>query len=618
MSKGARAKSKRDEDRRGSTNDSRMERRNIANFVLNSIGECAYEWDIEADDLQWSEGAEQLLCLDSVDQIATSRAFNSLMLPTAESSRSDAIFSSKEIDEGRGVAYCLQYALSAEALDTSSDIWVEDTGRWYAGSDGVPNRAHGVVRLINERRSQDEKLNNLSRHDPLTGLFNRAHLNVCLDEVFEELSHTGEPACFLVVGLEHFDLINSVYGYEAGDAVISEVAKRMQENLRDRDIIGRFSGAKIGMILPECDGRGLLVAGYRILNLLRENVVTTDQGPIAVSVSIGGVLMPQHARDSKQVFMAAHQALKESRRARDASIVAYQPNPQEELEKQRSAHMAEKIISALKNRRIHLAWQPVVDAKTGETVFHEALIRLESNEGEPLVAGEFVDVAQRLGLIRLVDHHALDLALETLCAAPTAVFSLNVSFETACDPEWLSKLAQFVMSRSDIAERLIIEVTESYAADSLDEAQQFINSVRDLGCRVALDDFGAGYTSFRNLKSLAFDIIKVDGQFVENLETSNENQKFIKALVDLASLFDAQTVVEWVEDDITTDLLCEWGVDYLQGFKFGKPLRELPWPTADSGQSGEGDKSDEVGKNSESGEGGENVDAAPVANSAAG
>lgn len=565
------------EIQRNSHSGSAVERRSVANHVMSSIGECAYEWNIESDSLHWSEGAEHLLCLDSIDQVANSRSFNALMLPTAESSRNDAIFSSKEKDEGRGVAYRLQYALSAEALNTASDIWVEDSGRWFAGSDGIPNRSHGVLRLINERRSQEEKLNRLSRHDPLTGLFNRAHLNLCLEEVFDTISQSGESASFLVVGLDHFDLINSVYGYEAGDAVISEVARRMEANLRDVDIIGRFSGAKIGMILPECDNRGMLVAGYRILNLLRENVVSTEQGPIAVSVSIGGVVMPQHARDSKQVFMAAHQALMESRQARDASIVAYQPNPLQRIEKQRAAHLAERIVTALKERKIHLAWQPVVDATTQKIAFHEALIRLESVDGEALDAGDFVEVAQRLGLIRLVDHHALDLALNTLRKCSSAVISLNVSFETACDPEWLSKLAHCVMNRTDIAERLIIEVTESYAADSLKDAQQFICSVKELGCRVALDDFGAGYTSFRNLKRLPFDFIKVDGQFADKLETSHENQKFIKALVDLASLFDAKTVVEWVEDQATASLLRDWGVDFLQGYKFGKPVRELPW-----------------------------------------
>ena len=558
-----------------------MERRYIANHVLNSVGECAYEWNIENDSFQWSEGTETLLCLNSLDQVATSRKFNDLLLPTTESTRNDAVMSSKEVDDGRGVAYRLQYAISSKKLGTKSDIWVEDAGRWYAGQDGVPHRAHGVVRLINERRAADEKRDRLSRYDPLTGIFNRAHLNLSLEDTFTDIKISGEPASFLVVGLEHFDLINSVYGYEAGDAVIAEVAKRIQENLRDRDIIGRFSGAKIGIILPECGDRDMLVAGYRILNLLRENVVTTSSGPIAISVSVGGVLMPQNARDSQQVFMAAHQALSESRRARDASIVIFQPDPEKDAEKLRAAHMAEKVVSALKEGRIHLVWQPIVDAKTSKVEFHEALIRLESTDGDSLVAGDFVSVAQRLGLIRLVDHHALDLALETLNKAPTAKFSLNVSFETACDPEWLSKLAHAVMNRRDIAERLIIEITESYAADSLPEALQFIESVKDLGCKVALDDFGAGFTSFRNLKSLPFDIIKVDGQFVDNLESSTENQKFIKALVDIASLFDAKTVVEWVEDDVTTELLRDWGVDYLQGFNFGKPQRELPWPVED-------------------------------------
>ena len=569
-------KSKIEENRHSDASQPTIDRRALATNVLNSVGECAYEWDIETDRLSWSEGAETLLCTETISLIESSRAFNKLLLPTTESSRNDAIMSSKKVDDGRGVHYKLQYALSAETLNTSSDIWLEDTGRWYAGRDGIPNRAHGVVRLINERRSIEEKLDQLARRDPLTGLFNRAHLNMCLEETFDEINRTGEQASFLVVCLEHFDLINSVYGYTAGDAVIAEVAKRISENLRDKDVIARFSGAKIGIILPECGNRDMLVAGYRILNLLRQNVVVTESGPIAVSVAIGGVLMPQNARDSKQVFMAAHQALAESRRSRDASIVTFQPDPERDAEKLHAAHTAEKVVSALKEGRIHLVWQPIVEAKTSKVAFHEALIRLEDENGNSVVAGDFVEVAQRLGLIRLVDHHALDLALHTLTIAPSAKFSLNVSFDTACDPEWLSKLAYSVSKNRDIADRLIIEVTESYAADSLEEAKRFVDAVKDLGCKVALDDFGAGFTSFRNLKGLPFDLIKVDGQFVDNLSSSNENQKFIKALVDIASLFDAKTVVEWVEDEETMDLLSEWGVDYLQGFKFGQTIAGTP------------------------------------------
>ncbi len=553
------------------------ERRNLETDVLNSIGECVYEWDIDKDILTWSDGAHRLMNLGQDTPIGTTREFNALLIATTESTRNDAILSSTTKDEGEGVRYRLQYALAGSTENESSDLWLEDSGKWFAGEDGLPQRAHGIVRIVNERRLAEQKLEHLSRHDPLTGMFNRAHLNACLQSTFDEIARTGESAAFMVIGLEHFDLINSVYGYDAGDAVIAEVANRLKENLRDRDIIGRFSGAKIGVILSESNDRDMLVAGYRTLNMLRENVVNTSSGPIAVSISIGGVVIPQHARNVKQAFMAAHQALGESRRGRDASIVSYRRDAKRDQERQVAARTAERIVTALKKKRIHLAWQPIVDATSGEIAFHEALIRLKDEDGTLFEAGEFVAIAQRLGLIRLVDHYALDLALQTLAQNKQAKFSLNVSNETACDPEWLSKLAHGAYRTPGLAQRLIVEITESHAAESMEEANSFISSVHDIGCKVALDDFGAGFTSFKNLKSLPFDIIKVDGQFADNLGGSHINQSFIKALVDLAQLFNAETVVEWVEDESTATLLRDWGVDYLQGFQFGQPSATLPW-----------------------------------------
>ncbi|MEM1040390.1 MAG: GGDEF domain-containing protein [Pseudomonadota bacterium] len=552
-------------------------RRKTAAEILRSVGECMYEWDIASDSISWSDGAEALLCVDRAGLIASGRRFSELLLPTTTQTRENTILSSSDIDHGGGVPYRIQYALSAERLQTTSDIWLEDSGRWFADAEGTPVRAHGVLRIINERRAAEERLDRLSRYDPLTGLFNRSHLNVCLERQLEQIKQSGEAASFIVVGLEHFDLINSVYGYDSGDAVIREVARKLQGNLRDEDIIGRFTGAKIGIILPAANERDMLVAGHRVLDLLRKNVVVTEKGPIAVSICVGGVAMPEHARDLREVFMAAHQALRESRRARDASIVSYRPNPQKDQERFEAAHTAEKIITALKEGRVKLAWQPVVDARTSQVVFHEALVRLQTEDGTALRAGDFVSVAQGLGLIRLVDHYALDIAMEALQASPDARLSLNVTYETASDPEWLAKLAVACSRTTGLAERLIVEITESYAAEHLDEARQFILSVKELGCQVALDDFGAGFTSFRNLKSLPFDIIKIDGQFAHNISNSIENNGFIKALVDIANLFGVKTVVEWVEDAETAKALKELGVDYLQGFAFGQPSSDLPW-----------------------------------------
>lgn len=545
------------------------------NNVLSCVGECVYEWSIGDDLLTWNAGAAELLNVGDPEMIASARAFNRLLLPTTETSRDDVVLSSAEADPGTGVGYSLQYAFSGETLRTGSDTWVEDTGRWYAGDDGKPARAVGVLRIVNERRRMEEQL---ERFDPLTGLFNRAHLNICLEASLEDAIRSGEAASFLLVGLEHFELINSVYGFDCGDWVMMEVAKRLKDNLRDVDIVGRFSGSKIGIILPECGERSLLVAGHRILNLLRSNVIKTDQGPIAIAISMGGVTFPTHASNPRKIVAAACQALIESRTARDATVASYRHDPTRDKNKVETARMAEKIVSALNEGRVHLAWQPVVSSSTGEISFHEALIRLEQEDGSVLGAGDFVAVAEGLGLIRMVDHYALDLAIDVLADCPDAQISLNVSNDTATDPEWISKLAQAANKHTNLASRLIVEITESHAAESMSEARRFIDSVKDLGCRVALDDFGAGFTSFRNLKSLPFDIIKIDGQFVDHLADSLENQGFIKALVGLARLFNAETVVEWVEDTETADTLQEWGVDYLQGYKYGEPLEGLPWP----------------------------------------
>ncbi len=504
------------------------------------------------------------------------------------SNRTDVIFSGTGRDTGDGVYYNVQYALCGKALKNGADLWIEETGRWFSDgkskkSAGRPVRAHGILRVVNERRLVEERMDRLSRFDTLTGLLNRTMLNEAVDEQFKVMAHNGTEAGFLIVGFDHFDLINSVYGYAAGDEVITQIAALLRDNLRDVDTIARFSGTRLGILLPNCTEREMMVAGHRLLDLLGTTVVETSVGPIASSLSIGAVSIPRHARDMRGATVAAQQALTQSRRNRDSSLVSFRVDPVRAKRHMDSAKMAKRIVTALGDGHINLAWQPIVDAKTGETIFHEALLRLADSEGAPIAAKDFVGVAEELGLIRIVDHHALDLALATLAECPDAVFSLNVCHDTASDPLWLSKLAAAVNRDKTLPGRLIVEITESHAAESMEEALRFIHEVKGLGFRVALDDFGAGYTSFRNLKSLPFDIIKVDGQFVRNLASSNENQSFIRALVDLAGLFDAQVVVEWVEDEATARLLADWGVDLLQGFHYGAPEMTVPW----SGAAGE-------------------------------
>jgi EAL domain-containing protein (putative c-di-GMP-specific phosphodiesterase class I) len=192
------------------------------------------------------------------------------------------------------------------------------------------------------------------------------------------------------------------------------------------------------------------------------------------------------------------------------------------------------------------------------------------------VAGDFVAEVEELNLIRILDKHALKLVLQTLQENHDVVLSVNISQDTVLDPEWLSALASGLAAIQSGASRLIVEITESMAITNLEETQRFLKNLKAIGCRVAIDDFGAGFTSFSTLKKLPVDIIKIDGSFALNLLDSPENQAFIKALLSLAKVFDIETVVEWVEDEVTSDILAGWKVDYQQGHQFGKPQPVLP------------------------------------------
>jgi EAL domain-containing protein (putative c-di-GMP-specific phosphodiesterase class I) len=203
-------------------------------------------------------------------------------------------------------------------------------------------------------------------------------------------------------------------------------------------------------------------------------------------------------------------------------------------------------------------------------VFHEALVRIEAKDGTLVDAKDFIAAAERLGLVRLLDHRTLELALDALAAADVSL-SINISGDTCHDPAWLAKLASALEASPGLAARLIIEITESHVSIQEDAVREFVEAVRSIGVRVAIDDFGAGYTSFRILKTLPVDIIKIDGAYARGMCRDPRDQVFVRSLVSIAQAIDAKTVVEWVDDEDTARLLGAWGVNYLQGHGMGRP-----------------------------------------------
>ena len=541
--------------------------------ILNSIGEAAYEWRLDTDALSWSSNTAAVLGIADMAEIASGKAFALCTDATGGQARVDVIQQQGAIDTGNGVAYQAQYAFKRG----DEKIWIEDTGRWFAGPDGRPQRAHGIVRAITERHQRESKLLQLANFDLLTGELNRVRLVEVLGATLDETVKFRGSCGFLLVAIDHLARLNESYGFETTEEVIAQVAKRIRARLRGKDHLGRFTGNKFGVVLTSCTPDELTVAAERLLAGVRDETITTLAGPVAVTVTIGGVTAPRHARTVPEILSRAQDALHAARAKRHGSFVAYRPNVERDALRRESVRATDEIVAALNERRIGLAFEPVVDAGSRTPAFYECLMRVSRSDGTVCHANENVPVAERLGLVRMLDYRVLEMVVAELAAAPALTASVNVSPASTVDPDWWAGLGALLRASSGVAERLIVEITETAAIQDVDDTRGFVSRVKDLGCRIAIDDFGAGNTSFRNLRKLGVDIVKIDGAFVQNIIKSGDDRAFVHTMIDLSHRLGLKAVAEWVQDEEAAKLLTGLNCDYLQGALIGLASGERPW-----------------------------------------
>ena len=542
--------------------------------ILRSVGDVAYEWRIDTDAIVWSENARECLGLP-LDMIASGRAFAQRIEAAPGQSRFDAVTRSGLRDEGAGVTYQIEYALRTG--DGGDKIWLEDTGRWFAGPDGLPARAHGVVRVVTKRHQRDASLERLAYCDALTGEMNRNRLVETLAATLDEAVRFRSNCGFLLVAIDNLGHLNEAYGFSVADEAIAQVAKRIRSQMRGGDHLGVFSGNKFGLILKNCTPEDMTIAAERLLDSVRNDTVSTSGGSLAVTITIGGVTAPRHARAVDDILRRAQDALDMARSRRHGSFMPYQPNVERDAMRQENVRATDEIVAALNDRRVMLAFEPVIESGSRKPAFYECLMRVARPDGGIANASEIIPVAERVGLVRLLDHRVLEMVVQELNAAPGLHASVNVSSASTTDPGWWNGLAALLRAHPGAGERLIIEITETSALRDLDEARSFVARVKDLGCRIAIDDFGAGYTSFRNLRKLCVDIVKIDGAFVHKIAHSEDDRAFVQTLIDLAHRLGLKTVAEWVKDEPTAALLRGWGCDYLQGELVGLATNERPW-----------------------------------------
>ena len=539
--------------------------------AVEAAGDLLYDWDLATDRITWIGSASEIFGTADANGIATGESFVNRINPEDVATRLKAL--SDHFADNK--QYDCEYRVRS---DHGTFCWIHDRGRAQRTESAAPGRMIGSLRLVNARKQNEARLERLASFDELTGHLNQVRLREALEHALSYSRRSEVPGGYLVIGVDKLSLVNNSMGHEAGDSILIEIGQRLDRCLRASDVVGRIGMDRFGVVLGQCSQGQMARAAERILQAVRETPVSTDGTDTDISVSIGGVAFSEFCNTAYDVMAKGETALKQAKRDGRDRFVMYRVSEQQGEMHRQNVAVGNKVKEALRDHRLQFAFQPVVHAGNKEAVFHECLLRMRDENGEIIPAGVFIPIIEQLGLVRLIDRYVLDLAVQALIDNPTLNLAINISGLTSSDQSWLRTLSALVKNKPDIARRLIIELTETSALTDIEESARFLSTIRELGCRVAVDDFGAGFTSFRHLKTLTLDIVKIDGSFVKNLTENVDNQLFIRNLLGLAEAYGMETVAECVETQEDARFLIGEGVKYLQGYYFGRPSMETPAP----------------------------------------
>jgi EAL domain-containing protein (putative c-di-GMP-specific phosphodiesterase class I)/GGDEF domain-containing protein len=396
-----------------------------------------------------------------------------------------------------------------------------------------------------------------------------------LDQTIQRVIGEHTSGALLLVSISNLSMIISAYGHDTSEIVMHDLTRMIETLLTDSDSIQRLQRDQLGIILGNSFPEDTQSLAQRIHNIIqnfgRDNFATASLHIIGVTGTINFPLETASAHDAlDKAYVAVNSP-------QSNPIHTFEMTRDETDQSRQQMGLANYLLKAFKENRLRLAYQPIIESKTGKTAHYEALLRLVNQTGKISSAGALIPVAEKMGLIDIIDTMVMEMVIEELRRNPDVHLAFNVSNLTTENSIWLEKISELIKETPAIASRLMVEITETAVHRDLRRAAFFVASLQSMGCMVALDDFGSGYTSFRQLKALSVDMVKIDGIFIKDLAHSADNQFFVRTLLDFAQGFGLKTVAEFVETGEITKILMDMGVDYMQGYYFGKPENRRAW-----------------------------------------
>lgn len=428
-------------------------------------------------------------------------------------------------------------------------------------------------------RLAKRQLEYIAQHDTLTNLKNRYYFEQQLEHSVDVASRGHHITALLYIDLDQFKTINDSAGHAAGDELLVDAARRLQNRTRQGDILARLGGDEFGLILDDINPDQLNVIAGEYINALDDLKFQWEGEEYEVTCSIGAIIIDKEIYSPAEALRRADIACYAAKDSGRNRCHIYTDSDEKEITRLGEIKVVNRIKEALKKDEFTLFFQPIRHTNSGEIAIFEVLLRLQQDDNTLLGPGNFIPIAERHGITTDIDIWVVRNAINLLCEKnkeqKECQLTVNLSGASLGNKEILEIVRDFALKNPNLAQHLVLEITETAAVTQIDKASQFIKELRELGIRFALDDFGTGFSAFSYLKHLPVDFIKIDGSFVRDVADDPVDQAMVRSINHIAHSLGKLTIAEFVENEEILDILKEIGVDMVQGYHLGRPAPDL-------------------------------------------
>ena len=492
-------------------------------------------------------------------------------------------------------AYMLKTVEPQETPPLLASLGIEpqhnyDPERWMTGTgesfiveykceetlNSVRERTGSVVifKNITAIREQEEQLQHLATHDPMTNLPNRAHFNDLLQNAITRASRTDRVTAILVVDLDHFTVINEQVGQKTGDRILVDMSARISNSVRPGDLVARLGGDQFAVMLVDLDqAENAALVADKLINEV-SNPLNLEKGPGSISTSIGIAVTGEDADKADELLAAAVSAVENAKNQGRNQYCFYEPGMQIKAEEKKRIQML--LRDAVDKQEFKLMYQPIVDIKKGKIASSEALIRWFPAEEDPIRPDIFIPIAEESGQINIIGSWVLDTVsrqaqLWAEKVGETPSIAINVSSKQLQSDEFRIQFSEALKIYNIPVTKVELELTETGVMDDPETCMAELNKLKELGVSISIDDFGTGYSSLDYLRRLPLDILKIDQSFTRGIGESENDEEIVRVMIRMAHAMGLKVICEGVETVEHLRFLQAHDCDYVQGYLFSRP-----------------------------------------------